>query len=210
MSILILGGKGNMGQRYQAVLRHLRKDFTIADVDMKPADTWKMAESSEGIILATPTDTHTAFILSLAKLGKPILSEKPISKDVKELKKVLRHVKKQCPIAMVYQYGVIADRKAVGLTSYDYFKHGSDGLFWDCIQLVGLANGALELAEDSPIWKCSVNGKRLSLSQMDHAYIEFMAMWMRNPSQDVGGLIELHECVADLEQDRVRQDERNH
>jgi hypothetical protein len=210
MSILIVGGNGNMGRRYQAVLRHLKRDYRIADIDTPPEETWKMAMKSDGIIIATPTETHTAFIMSLSKLSKPILCEKPISKDVKELKKVLGYVGKKCPIAMVYQYGVIADRHSKGVTSYDYFKHGTDGLYWDCIQLVGLANGDLRLAEDSAVWRCVVNGKRLDIGQMDHAYIGFIDLWMKQPKQDIGGLVELHECVESLEQDAQRANERNH
>ena len=210
MSILIIGGKGNMGRRYRSILSYLGKDTCVSDIDTPPKESWRMAERSDGIIIASPTDTHTGFILSLAKLGKPILCEKPISKDVKELAKVLRYTRNKCPIAMVYQYGMIADTKGKGLTHYDYYHHGSDGLFWDCIQLIGLANGDLKLSETSHIWRCQINGTRINRGQMDYAYEAFISAWLRNPRQDVESLIDLHVCTSELEQDALRADGRNH
>lgn len=206
MSVLILGGKGNMGQRYQAVLKHLGVRFAVADVETSPADMKTLAAQSEGIIIATPTDTHTAYILSLAPLKKPILCEKPICKDPVELRSVLHEVKTQgCPFSMVYQYGMLLTTSGQrGLTFYDYFKHGSDGLAWDCIQVIGLARGDIKLEEESPIWRCAVNGERLHLGQMDKAYIEFIRRWMREPKQDLGALVAVHEKAAHL--DRINRE----
>ena len=211
MSILIVGGKGNMGSRYARNLWHLDKEVLIADVDTKPKEIEKMADRASGIIIATPTDTHSAFILSLSRHKKPILCEKPLCKDVKELKHTLFEARSNgCKVSMVFQYGILAKPGATGLSSYDYFKHGGDGLAWDCIQIIGLARRGVTLAENSDVWRCMINGHSLNIADMDLAYRKFVEGWLLKPDQDMGALVALHEKTHEIDLEHRKQSGQYH
>lgn len=200
MSVLIIGGKGSIGTRYQAVLRYLDKPFVVADVEHSQAQTLEMAKKSDGVIIASPTDSHSDWIHALSPLRKPILCEKPVCKDLSELSRVLMRVSgDKTPFKMVFQYSIFDDPGSKGWSHYNYFRTGKDGLVWDCIQIVGLARGRLELENDSPIWRCILNGKAVDFSAMDAAYIHMMRQWFREPSHDPGMIRAIHEKTAALD-----------
>ena len=84
MSVLIIGNRGSMGQRYSCILKHLGKTFVGVDKgDVIPDIQY------DGYIIATPTETHAKIVCDLAKYRKPILIEKPICKDIDRLKEIL-------------------------------------------------------------------------------------------------------------------------
>lgn len=200
MSILIIGSEGSMGKRYQAILRFLGKDFKCVDQLHAPSYVDTLANKSTGVIIATPTKTHLEIIRRLAQSARPILCEKPLVKTEEELSDLMAEVKSnKIQLRMMMQYQMIAS-PANGETSYDYFRHGSDGLIWDCMQIISLARGKITLAESSPIWKCTINGKELSLSQMDMAYIEYLKLWFEKPAQDVSYLQQIHQKTIDYKQ----------
>lgn len=202
MSIAIIGGNGGMGRRYQSILSHLDKDFHVADIEHTEDQIIELVKRSEGVIIATPTETHAGLVAALSPLRKPILCEKPISKNMDELKACLLQVKTdQTPFSMVYQYKSLANPYRLGWSHYNYFRHGNDGLAWDCIQIIGLARQQLELEETSPIWRCSINGEALDLSSMDYAYIAFIRDWLKLPNQDLGQLLATHEKTAAMDKE---------
>jgi hypothetical protein len=83
-----------------------------------------------------------------------------------------------------------------GPSHYNYFRHGNDGILWDCMQIIGLANGPVEIKEDSPIWDCVINGNRLNLSDMDGAYVSFIRSWLNgNLRQNFIEVVEIHRKV---------------
>ncbi len=94
---------------------------------------------------------------------------------------------------MTYQYSLIASKDTIGKSFYNYFRHGNDGLAWDCLQIIGLARGAISLEECSPVWSCVINGRRVPLAAMDAAYIGYVQSWFKNPHQDMGLLQAIHE-----------------
>lgn len=199
MSVLIVGANGNMGMRYRAIFDHLGVGYLCADISHTIDQMRGMSEGVTGILIATPTHMHAKMILGLADLRIPILCEKPISKNIAEVIEALRAVAKYAtPFSMVYQYAMLPIGNS-GLTKYDYFKHGGDTLVWDCIQLVGLAKGDIELDERSPVWNCSINGRKQDIGDMDRAYIHFIKSWMRKPEQDVGYLRDLHAKTLELD-----------
>lgn len=164
MRVMVIGHLGNMGQRYVSILKHARIPWCGLDVsEHTPVD-----EAPTHVIIATPTTTHIGLIKSTAKLypNVPILCEKPISTDLEDLQELPSN------LYMVnnYQYMPI-DHTAKSLTLYDYYKSGDDGLEWDCIQLIGLANSKIELAKNSPIWTVILNGQVLDAKWVDHSYI---------------------------------------
>lgn len=200
--IMVVGSKGNMGSRYKAILRYLNKDMVGVDVDTDETLRKKMVQKCDGIIIATPTDTHYKAINEYAQYGKPILCEKPITKSLDELQDIVACVDRaRIKFNMVYQYKQFVPGAARGLTSYDYFKHGQDGLHWDCLQIIGLAKGKVTLSEESPIWKCQINGERLNLNLMDAAYIKMVEDWMHEPGMDLSEIVDIHTRVEEM---RVR------
>jgi hypothetical protein len=198
--ILILGAEGAMGRRYQAILRYLGKPFRCADVRNPEDLVQEMASQAHGLIIATPTATHTQLIRKYLKYGIPILCEKPITKNVAELKELTMDIRRAgSPFRMMQQYSMLMEPRKIGKTQYNYFKHGSDGLIWDCIQIITLARGDVRLGEDSPIWRCMINGKALDLAHMDAAYIGYVQKWLTEPAQDLGEIVAAHEKTAEFQ-----------
>lgn len=188
MSTLLIGSQGSMGKRYQCILNYLRKPFLGIDKgDYIPAQDF------DSFIIATPTETHHDIIQMLSPFNKPILCEKPISKNVNQVREILRLVENdKTPFKMMLQYEGLSDKNSNGISEYNYFRHGNDGLAWDCIQIIGLARGEVILREDSPFWRCTINGKKLSLADMDWAYINYVSSWFENPDQDKSQILDIH------------------
>jgi hypothetical protein len=197
MSILIVGSEGSMGKRYQAILEYLGKEFGCIDKGSTFAQIKEHASRSTGVIIATPTDTHTEIIYEILPTGKPILCEKPITKDVAELTQLFADIKaSNIHFNMMFQYKNLVPEFGSGESSYDYFRHGNDGLFWDCLQIIGLAKGKVILEEKSPTWHCTINGHRLNSAHMDGAYITSVNSFLRGQPQDLDELLRIHKKTA--------------
>lgn len=209
MKILIVGADGSMGKRYQAIIKHLGHETIKAEKQHTSFEIVKMGLKSDRIIVATPTHTHSEVLDYVLLCGKPVLCEKPVCTDLDELKKVLEHARSYNPmLAMVMQYKYLLkedvrndgfykflDNPAAD-SHYDYFRHGNDGLKWDCFQIIALAKGKVTLAEESPVWKCKINGLTLSLSDMDRAYVQMLDEWIRKPYSDIDSIYDVHEKVS--------------
>ncbi len=199
MKVCVYGFRGNMGRRYTTILEYLGHSWTgVEFMD----DRWGpfAPESADAVIVATPTRTHTAMLRKLKDCGKPILVEKPITKDLGELEVLIGELRQAgTRVEMVNQYDQIAfPRDGHGPTVYDYFKSGGDGLHWDCISIIYHANGELALHNASPIWSCVINGTRLSLADMDEAYVEMVDRWLRDPRDDLTRIWRAHKKVDAL------------
>lgn len=180
--ILLLGAKGSMGRRYQAILKYLGKPYIGLDLNDNPHFT---KQEITGIIIATPTETHFNLIKKYASWGVPILCEKPITKNQHELDEILSLT--GLKLQMVNQYEFLNIGKEKGKkTHYNYFRHGNDGIEWDCINIIGLSHSkTITLLEDSPVWTCVINGKKLHLSHMDKAYVEMVETWLKKPKNNL-------------------------
>lgn len=199
MSILIVGADGNMGKRYARILDYLGKSWTGVDVGTSPEEIEARGKEAHGYILATPTDTHLELIEKYSLSGKPILCEKPISKDLARMRTLFADLRKrQTDLTMVMQYSWLTRSRSIGWSYYNYFKHGNDGLVWDCIQIIGLARGRIDLEDDSPVWRCRINGHSLKIADMDAAYIRFIQDWLGSPSQSLDEIMEIHEKTNEL------------
>jgi hypothetical protein len=189
---LIIGAKGSMGRRYQAILKWLKRPYLSADIN----DDWlALRHLCTGVILATPTNTHVRFLELLHDLKIPILCEKPITTDLSELNEIYQAFKKQ-PLQMVMQYRHLDGTG--GDSFYDYYNHGKDGLYWDTMQIIGLARSRVMVKEESPIWTCSLNGRMLSVDQMDSAYIATIRQWFEKPFGDLSEIKAMHEKVSEF------------
>ena len=205
MSTAIIGCLGSMGTRYRAILNHLEESFVCLDKNDSLADIVHNARFSDRIILCTPTPTHFSLLKRLLPLHIPILCEKPLSTDMKEMEGILKLVElNKTPFTMMLQYSELVRPRSVGHSFYNYFRSGHDGLIWDCMQIIGLANGEVEINNNSPIWKCMINGEALSLSDMDGAYVTFVEKWMSGQiTQTPEFLYNIHEKTSRLNDERI-------
>jgi hypothetical protein len=210
--VLVVGYLGNMGKRYTTILEYLGIDWVGVDYKiwgnysdskgkLKMLPKKFPQKDVDGIIIATPTNTHLNYLRTYKNAGVPLLCEKPITKDLLELAKVIDELgKSKTKVSMVNQYSYLQEAGTSGPTIYNYFKHGGDGLYWDCIQPIGLAKDAVLVGEDSPVWTCFLNGHKISLADMDAAYIEMMSDWVRGKHKtDLNELYRIHEKVAEME-----------
>lgn len=194
--ILIIGSEGSMGKRYQAVLRYLGHGMIRADKDASEKQVGDAARKAAGIIICTPTDTHSNVIKAVLGAKKPILCEKPVCKDLDQLHQLMSQVDaSNVPFRMVMQYEHLLNKNRIGRSFYDYFRTGNDGIFWDCLQIIAFARGELTLRNVSPIWSCMINGQSLKLSDMDAAYIAEVQRWMLRPKQETGEIYRIHDKV---------------
>lgn len=198
MKVYIFGYKGNMGRRYRAVLSHL--GHAAGGEDLDAVLGFSLADA-DAVIVATPTDSHVGLLRALKDCGRPILCEKPLSKNVAEVRGLLEELKTAgTRLAMVNQYAELDDPRAIGVTSYNYYRHGGDGLYWDCISLIRQARGLVSLREDSPVWQCVLNGRRLTLGEMDQAYIDMLKRWLSDPTTtDYDEILRAHSKTFALE-----------
>jgi hypothetical protein len=168
----VIGANGNMGRRYMAILEYLNQQPCGVDIG-------EPVPFTRHYIIATPTETHLDVLAKLIDQHGTngdlrILIEKPVTKNPDHFDFVLGTKNK---IYMVNQYAYAANQgripKGIG-TSYDYYNSGTDGLAWDCIQLLHLAEGPVWLHTKSPVWRCKVNGRWIPRDSVDHLYIKMI------------------------------------
>ena len=167
-----------MGRRYSAILRHLGHTVDAVDIGDAIRVGWDHA------IVATPTETHSEVLTQLAcqppTKRRSVLMEKPLAKSIGDTERMfLAAEETDIDLYCVNQYGHLPEaqsfifRKDMA-SSYDYYNSGKDGLVWDCFQIFALASDTVTLKNDSPWWKCTINGERLSSANMDIAYVRMV------------------------------------
>lgn len=195
-SVFVVGHLGNMGSRYRAVLNHL--NIAHSGVDVGDAVRIDYVSRFDGIIIATPTEHHLYDIERYLGYQKPILVEKPIVRSYAELEDFFNRLgqKNRSLITMINQY-VYLDSYSTGPgeTEYNYFKHGGDGIWWDCINVVGLSEKRPTLKQSSPVWTCKLNGQQIPIKEMDYAYIDMIKDWTSNPKSNWEYALEAHRKV---------------
>lgn len=197
--ILILGHKGNMGGRYAAILNYLGVPWVGADKEQSPDEILALALSSTGVIIASPTACHPEHLMMMARLEIPVLCEKPFTKDMQELDEILKLYESTECLSMVLQYYELINPDLEGPSKYNYFKHGGDGIVWDCIQIIGLSTGDVTIEETSPIWECTLNGQELSIKDMDDAYIRNVQRWLNGDYLSLETIHGIHKKTHDFE-----------
>lgn len=187
---LIVGSRGNMASRYTAILRHLEIEPLGVEVG-EPTP-----KGFDSIIICTPTYRHVEDIRFAISAGVPVMCEKPVSTNIDEVMEICDDAEAAgLKLRMVNQYAELDSRAEGYATHYNYFKHGGDGLAWDCISLIGLAKGFVELYDDSPLWTCILNGRRLNLADMDGAYVSMLQNWLEDPSGNIPYIRHAHRAV---------------
>ena len=195
--ILLIGSEGSMGKRYQSILNYIGKAYVPHD-QVTGGNYDEKLEKCDHVIIASPTWTHHDYLLSLAGKGKRVLCEKPITHDKKQFNKIV-NAWSSGGLTMMMQYKELLvghDHKSYnGETYYDYYHSGRDGLDWDCIQIIALANTRPTLNNKSPIWKCCINGVEIERGDMDQAYVNYVQRWLMGADQSIFEIIEAHEKV---------------
>lgn len=188
---LLIGSEGSMGRRYQAILKFLEEPFECLDKKLQTKSTRAFAEYDR-FIVATPTDTHHDIVCQLGVHDKPILCEKPLSKDLSEVVSMTSNASK---LSIMMQYQKLISGEEGGLSWYDYFRPGPDGLVWSCFQIVALATDDVVLRDTSPIWRCGINGQHLSIANMDDAYVRAVDDWLNGEKISDFDLFRMHKKV---------------
>jgi hypothetical protein len=171
--VAVIGANGNMGRRYAMILEQFT-DCEVVKIDINNHFHVDHTDC-DGYIIATPTENHIMDILHYVQWRKPILCEKPISKSILKLRSLMSLP--DLDLSMINQYHFL-DSAGEGHTSYNYFKTGSDSLYWDCINIIGTARSTYQIENDSLVWKCSLNGGIVDISEMDMAYINNIQLWV--------------------------------
>lgn len=210
MNVCVIGCDGNMGRRYMAILRMLEVEY--AGVDLKPENRYYYSNLFTHFIIATPTDTH-AEILHWLMDERPgrhrILVEKPVCKDAKEVANLAKKAEEGGhKVYMVNQYayrgyssrgGGGYGKTKTNLTLYDYYQSGSDGLAWDCIQLLHMAEGEIRLSNDSPVRACMINGRVYDSSHTDKLYVKMIRNFLAGDRKKylwpIGDLVLAHKLA---------------
>lgn len=184
---LILGNKGGMGRRYSAILKHIGVECLGADIGED------IPGGFDSVIICTPTHRHIQDVRWASDFNVPILCEKPLATNLCEALDACDEAEAAgLKLRMVNQYSHLAFSDSEQDTLYNYFRTGSDGVAWDCISILALANGLVELGNDSPYWLCVINGQQLSLSDMDMAYVTMIKGWLKDPSGDIPYIRDAH------------------
>jgi hypothetical protein len=186
--IQIIGANGSMGTRYQAILRK----FGCDSGDHVDLDKGAIDFDCRNFIICTSTDIHFDVLQGLP-IGSRVLCEKPLAKSSQTVREMLNYADQSLiDLQMVLQYVELFDermlrrmdsllRNASVRSYYDYFRHGNDGLVWDCLQIIALSQCPVSLSESSPIWQCMINGIELTAgAAMDIAYCEHVQNWIEH------------------------------
>lgn len=192
--IALFGSGGSMGRRYTAILNWFRYDVIPIEVDASFGESLAACEDADYIIVASPTETHIDICRGILHLEKPILCEKPVSTNIFELNRFLEVLKvyPNTRFQMVNQYQYMTLPGVEGLTYYDYYNTGKDGLYWDCMNIIGLAKGKIQIKNESPFWQCQINGFPLARGKVDHSYIEMIREWILCPLDNLEYIYESH------------------
>jgi hypothetical protein len=160
--VLIIGGKGSIGRRYQAVLKHLKRPFEIYDL----GDELPVGNISH-VIITSPTEKHLEHVLMAMRYDCPILCEKPLSMDLNSAKKIA----KLPNVYVVNNYAYVTrDAKSI---RYDFYNTGRDGFIWDLCQLVYIAkknNAHLNIKRSSYTWTLIVDDEPVPYSMIEYSY----------------------------------------
>lgn len=197
--ICLIGGKGSIGSRYGAIMRHNNIPYVVYDVD---TPNIKLDAYSK-FIIATPTDTHVEYLNKLK--GATILCEKPVSKNPAEIPSDPKMY-----VVNNYFYAVhhLLRQKPPYFITYDYFKTGSDGLFYDCCQLIHL-DPQCEIKTSSPKWNMSVNGNIVAYRTIEESYVRMICDFAKNRFQNLWGMDrakEMTQAVIDrIERESTRK-----
>jgi len=168
-----------MGRRYDQILQKMGVSFRSADAEFDGD-----VDGITKVIIATPTATHRHYIEFFNERKIEILCEKPVVKSVDEicaLEKLVRvPFRWVCNWRFVYPSGIYySDTCAI---DYHNSRTGDDGLAWDCIQLIYLANNFhIKLDNKADSFRCTIDDFQVSLEDIEVSYERMIGYWISKP-----------------------------
>ena len=200
-----------MGTRYAKILEEEGIEFYVLDQHNLGAAK-RLFEHTTKAIIATPTELHTQYVTKCIEREIPVLCEKPITKNVDELERILNHRNAEVFLHMVcnykYAYQKAKDRYGDQLfyqdkkTRYMFENSGKDGLAWDCIQLIYLAEGRVQFGRSGKTWTCYINGVPIRYQDVIEGYrqmlLDFMADRLETPNKK--RLLGAHKCAEKIQE----------
>lgn len=186
--LAIWGAKGNMGRRYVAIAKYLKQEVVEIDVDSgKDILSHAVKECSHHIV-ASNTNQHVDVISSICNfrggfLEAPlyVLCEKPVAFATEKILDALIVCSKYNILTyVVNQYLYLPEYSQFAVPSlrqptfYDYFFSGNDGIAFDCVSILGLAQDIVSLQASSPVWNLIINGVAINKTNMDMAYVKMV------------------------------------
>ena len=169
--ILILGSKGNMGKRYKACLDYM----SIKSIGVDRED--QIPRNLRRAIICTPSNMHTVSADQLIELGyKDLLIEKPLFNKECDFEWGLKN-EHLARMQMVNNYRYLDGYS--GETIYDYYHAGNEEPWENLFQLIGMAKETFYYSNKSPIWICVLNGRKLTLEDVQRSYVEMLAHWVK-------------------------------
>lgn len=198
--VIVVGYLGNMGKRYTAILDYLDhpwigiEDMGVHyDNQMEQQISGLHVQEYHSVLIATPTSTHMDMIKKYKGLNLPILCEKPISYGEEDIDWLFNN---NINIAMINQYHYLSG--VGGATYYDFYNTGKDSIQWDCINIVGMARQEKAYINNkSPEWNCCINGKRLTIEDVNAAYVDMIREWLGEPKSNLEYIKEAHKKVRE-------------
>ena len=161
--ICLVGGKGSIGSRYQAIMKWANIPHVVYDIDTPEIDIFQYNK----FIIATPTHTHCHFLRELE--GATILCEKPVSFIPEEIP-VFDKAYTVCNWKYVCE---LMGQKAPYQISYDFYRTGPDGLYWDLSQILYLDPTAV-INNQSPKWNVKINGNVVAYRTIEESYVRMI------------------------------------
>jgi hypothetical protein len=204
--IVIIGAKGNMGRRYSAILKRMGVDTVEFDLEDNLSLPVTADPAWRGVIIATPTDTHYNLCRWCLAWNIPVLTEKPLDKDLCRVAEICGlYDLAKVPLYMVcnWQYaGMGTNYPGDNEIEYRCYNTGNDGYHWDLIQLHYLARpGQLLLDLGYPGFECIIGGEKITREDIDESYKAMMVDFlkachgMRHQLWDTKDIIKSHEGV---------------
>jgi hypothetical protein len=201
--VLIIGSEGRIAKRYKAIFRWLGIHDTIGYDpvnELLKGDTFPDQDHYDRVMICSPTATHIDYIKLFSKTDIPILCEKPLATNMEDVSKIYDIVKENdMNFQMVNQYEyLLGHGRSGGDTEYDYYNSGPDGLYWDCLNIIGLATGKVRIGNTSPIWTCVINGNPISYADIEYAYVSMISNWLTRPRNNIDYAYLAHKRVEDI------------
>lgn len=200
--VLLIGGKGSIGRRYQAVLRALHVPYRIHDLGDELS-----FEGVTHVLIASPTETHVKYCWLADECNLPFLCEKPLTKNVTEAEELARNTSNGYVVNNWAFLGTNFDLAPIPRRiTYDFYNTGRDGLLWDVCQLIyfsKLAKAELFVNTNSHTWDVTWNDDDVAYRAIEQSYLQMVRAFLADRSHALWTLpmgLEMTKLIAELEQ----------
>lgn len=174
LKVLIIGSGGSMGKRYCAISKFFGFETIPVDVgDAIPVDF-------DRIIIATPTPNHLEQLRRYIPFNKPVLCEKPVSKELKECEEAVKlDVNKIVRVVCNWKFTPpVLHYNHSNRIFYNFYNTGKDGLKFDLCQLIYLSKGTCRINNLSPTFQCTINDQIVTLHDIERSYLTMFHHWV--------------------------------